>query len=554
MRDRRFCLSKKTLIFIFFIVVFVFSIVTSLKINQSNLTLFSKAAAPARQIGGYGNPCVANAPDYCNSSVANLFCSADLNFWVSKEKSIDYSTLPWEQTSCRYNYEFAGTEGNLCKSNFSCNPGLSCLKKALESQNYYSYLSKRYPELPDILDLNNYNQGKLKGNSNLYKAIIGYLYGGFENNPYHDNETSTRNFTNICIPESYTLVADCGDFGQEPCPPGNYCFSPNKLTQDKICGNCGSMGQASCFDQANGNYCDQPLQPSYTDLTCQPCGGLGQMGCHNEGKYVNFGYEASKYFKCTDTNMYAWGNGQKTEKFDETGVVEIIDNTCKPLPSREDLLQYGRPGLGFEKKGQKSIRLISIVGGNKSNFFGNETFYNNAIKDVRLDENNRLYNIELSNKKFKTKQEALEVLKPTNETIFKANWFEFKLKFDELSENLDFTTLVSSYTSRKSTLTVSCNSKTVVLPTNLDSSECLDVTQCSTCVFSNFTYEAFKACNFDLKENLIVLQKLHLVFNNGGSDTVYDYDLSKASNNYIKIKFIYNEPTPTVKPIVTKTP
>ncbi|OGG27087.1 hypothetical protein A2960_03020 [Candidatus Gottesmanbacteria bacterium RIFCSPLOWO2_01_FULL_39_12b] len=437
------------------------------------------------------------------------------------------------ETSCIQHADVpVGSLGNRCrdllddptKSQYRCDPGLICapiFKDATNlilSSTYKNYLRSIYPP--------NESQNWEDIYVDRPNAISATKKATF-----FDDDKFTVTPKGVCIPLVQTQTNDCGSQGQPPCKESgkDICFNPGNDPAiqliNNICQHCGLLNEPPCTSASGVKTCTDPTH-IVRYKGCQPCGGPGQIGCpaHADGPDS----------KCTDPNMFVWTDANKPEFYRD------INDNCKPLPSREELFQYDR--TGFEASGKKSVGLdVYAVNGNMFN-----------IPDVDVDSvKDRLYTIPVySNQPKETVAGTLF----TQSVRSMSSLFDlFSIKIDELSENIDFLTRFAIYTNKNSTLDATCNGIDIKFP--------VYVVDNAYSVYPSFAsfgigydrylslparqqmgVDAWNKCQFKFdKDNLIKLNQLHLVFNNGGADIIYDYNLSNVANNFVKIKFVYNK-------------
>lgn len=555
---RKLCIRKPYFyIFIFILLIFTGIFYLSNKLNLTSLSTSSKAAKPKtaaitkpktaamRLTGGLNNPCFSNPP-FCNSNVSpQLFCDASLDFWVSyylAEEQNNVPKLDWSQTTCRYKKDIIGQDTRLCRSsddpnyaiNGPCNPGLSCFVDA-STESIDNYFKTKVGNItldtPQEAAINTYKSGEI---SNYGDPIV-----------------------NICLPESLSAVEDCGDQGQDPCP-GDVCYSPNKLTVEHKCDSCGALGQIPCREH-DWTFCTDPFTEVSEDIPiCKHRGGLGEEPWYDSENGIN---------KCSDPQLFIWGDKNKGSFGLDCGSDTIVSSEnpqlCQPMPSSQDFLDYDQLGKGFEATGKRSIRLavytyLELPEGFKSI---SNIDYNNfgLVSDRRY----KIYIDVNSTKLTKEKTQNLLFNNIDKDKLNKIFW-SLELKFDEISDKLDFSTTNGKYSINDSYLTASCNGHEIKLPVYDVDKQCMasiyasfvpdhdfyHYTSSQDDVIRNNYYEmgaqAWNQCQFRFdKDNEIIFKQLHLTFTNDYNyQVVYNYDFSKAKNNYVDIVFIYNHQTP----------
>ncbi|PIP63185.1 hypothetical protein COW98_00030, partial [Candidatus Roizmanbacteria bacterium CG22_combo_CG10-13_8_21_14_all_35_9] len=133
------------------------------------------------------------------------------------------------------------------------------------------------------------------------------------------------------------------------------------------------------------------------------------------------------------------------------------------MPSSQDFLDYDQLGKGFEATGKRSIRLavytyLELPEGFKSI---SNIDYNNfgLVSDRRY----KIYIDVNSTKLTKEKTQNLLFNNIDKDKLNKIFW-NLELKFDEISDKLDFSTTNRKYSINDSYLTASCNGHEIKLP------------------------------------------------------------------------------------------
>ncbi len=261
---------------------------------------------------------------------------------------------------------------------------------------------------------------------------------------------------------------------------------------------CGDLHQLPCTREGGKEFCFDPSH-KIVQSVCQPCGADNQIGCE-DGE----GYAA----KCNDPQKFSWG------------IPDFLGITCKSLPPPEQILDVNNLNVG-----------LSFIA---SEYFGTYSLSTpNDYSHVKVSGSTD--HIKAASKLF------TNMTKSSLSSLFSRGGIDISIA----TKNRTNMYFESNPLTSASTATFTCNDAEATLPILL-------ISDSVYLPFNNLRWDLFKSsqdkmvkiwndCKFHFGTNTIKVQKMHMVFNNGGTDIVYDYDLTNAPNNEVKLTFTYND-------------
>ncbi|MEK7079013.1 MAG: hypothetical protein AAB929_02990, partial [Patescibacteria group bacterium] len=261
---------------------------------------------------------------------------------------------------------------------------------------------------------------------------------------------------------------------------------------------CGDLHQLPCTREGGKEFCFDPNHKIVNNV-CQPCGADNQIGCPDSN---------GNAIICNDPQKFSWTNSAN----------DSDPIACRPLPPLEQLIDININKLLVYFRAKKPFSGYTFSSkGNSVNIFGSST---QEVAESRLFTNMTVSSLT---------------------SLFEDDgYLNFAFEYD--GGGIRFYTIMNHLTP-SSTATFTCNDKQIVLPA-LSLSGVQSFFNGN--IFSHFNAEqktmglkAWNDCKFHFGTNTIKIQKIHMVFNNGGTDIVYDYDLTNAPNNEAKLIFTY---------------